>query len=211
MRELMKRAFGWDVFGIGNRIASMKSENWGGVASIVGSSIVALSGDGESLASTVAFWAAEGVFTFFGHRSVGYSVGCFFFSAGDIALCFSAATAGNYALRITMASIAATWLIGSLRYPAELAAFGLRDYIPVVSRAFDRVAQSIQPLVGGLALVQRLPALATSAFDGKAFMPSPIMFVATSFWAASDILCGRLRYYVIRLYSKLINVRNTII
>ena len=203
MKSRLRLGIGAHFFSIGDRIASMKSENWGGMASIIGSSIVALGGDRESLASTVAFWAAEGMLTFFGHRSVGYSVGCFFFGAGDIALCFSAATAGNYALRITMASIAATWLLGSLRYPAELAASGFRDRIPVVSRGFARVAQSIQPVVGGLALVQRLPALATSAFDGKVLMPSPVMFVATFFWAVSDVLCGRLQYYVNNLYNML--------
>lgn len=179
----------------------MKSENWGGAISLLGSCFVALAGDTESIFSMIAFLSAELTALFVGQSTLGYSIGCLLFAGGDALLCFSRATADNLWLKYTMASIAMTWSVGATRYPAELIATPLETYAPRAGSLVRRYAQAIQPIVGAFMIVQRLPALFISAFNGTAWMPNPAMFIATSMWAISDVLYGRVQHYVGKLFA----------
>ena len=165
----------------------MRSENWGGVASLAGSLIFIVAGDVGSLGAMLAFLCAEGILTRFGHKTAGYSAGCALIASGGFALCFSEATAGNAPLKVTIALVAVTWILGAIRYPLEV----------VGGEKLKRLSVVLQPVVGGLVLVQRIPTLFFAAVGG-----SYVMLAATCLYALSDVLTGRVHRFVVLLLGK---------
>lgn len=166
----------------------MHSENWGGIASLAGSLVVLAAGDVESFVSTGAFFAAEGIFAFKGHKSWGYSLGCSLIGTGNGFLLASKATAGNPSLQVIMGTLAATWLIGGLRYPLEMVSTGLSRRAPETGKRLLKISEQIPPWVGTAALIQRFPALISAGVNG-----SYVMLAANSLWGTSDILLGRIQ------------------
>ncbi|MBI1273037.1 MAG: hypothetical protein GC131_03005 [Alphaproteobacteria bacterium] len=159
-----------------NKFANMYSENWAGIVSFTGSLILLLASDVPSLYAVALFFAAEAMLFRAGHRAGGYALACIMFALGDLLLMFSQATEGNMALKAALALQAAIWLVGVLRVPFE---------------AVGRVQWSanLQHGVGLLNIVQRVPLILAAVAGG-----SWVMLVAAMFWAASDILAGRLQW-----------------
>ncbi|MDD3287887.1 MAG: hypothetical protein PHX43_02620 [Alphaproteobacteria bacterium] len=166
-------------------ILRMRSENWGGLAGLVGDIVLIAGGDAQSLAATALFLCAEGVRARWGHKTAGYSASCLLTGIGGTSICYSAATSGNTALQISIFVIVALLILGTLRYPIELIAEKLR------SAKMKRVADLIQPITGSLMLIQRVPVLISSAIGGNI-----VIFVATFFWGLSDALMGRLHQFM---------------
>lgn len=175
-------------------ISKMKSENWGGLASMTGSLIALAAGDTEGVISTASFVASEISFARKGHTSAGYSLGCAGISFGDGLLCFSHATAGNPTLQITMAALTGIWAVGASRYPIEQAGKVVMKYSERLGNTLEKTAEAIPPLVGSTALMFRLPALYTAAFAGEHF--NAVMFACNTFWGTADVLLGRVQNFV---------------
>jgi hypothetical protein len=175
-------------------IKKMKSENWGGVASMAGSLITLAAGDAEGAVSTASFVASEVSFARKGHTSWGYSLGCAGISLGDGLLCFSDATAGNPTLQMTMAILTGVWAIGALRYPIEQIGKVVKPYAEGLGNKLQKTANVIPPVVGSLALTLRAPALYTAAFSGEHV--NTVMLVCNSLWGTADVLLGRLQDFV---------------
>ena len=179
---------------ISTKLSSMKSENWGGVASMTGSLVALAAGDAESVASSISFFASEVSFIRGGHTSLGYSLGCAGLSLGDGLLCFSDATAGNPDLQITMGVLTGIWGISAMRYPIEQLGKVSAGYSEIFGRILQKAADFIPPVNGSIALMFRLPALYTAAFSGDHV--NTVMLVSNSFWGASDVLGGRVQNFV---------------
>lgn len=155
---------------------------------MTGSLILLAAGDVQSLGATIAFLCAEFTLTRFGHKTAGYSVGCALISSGGVALCFSNATAGNNWLKISILSVAFLWAVGALKYPIE-------------KMGWYKTANLIQPVVGSLILIQRLPTLFFAFIGG-----SWVMFCATMFYIICDVLTGRIHQFACLVFKKAKNV-----
>ena len=175
-------------------ISKMKSENWGGLASMTGSLIALAAGDAEGVISTASFVASEISFARKGHISDGYSLGCAGISFGDGLLCFSDATSGNPALQITMAALTGIWAIGAARYPIERAGRFVVKYSERLGSRLQRTADAIPPLVGSTNLMFRAPTVYTAALTGEHF--NTVIFACNMFWGTADVLLGRLQVFV---------------
>ncbi len=172
----------------------MKSENWGGWASMTGSLITVAAGDAQSFISTVSFVGAEICFVRKGHTSWGYSLGCAGLSFGDGMLCFSDATSGGTALKITLIALTIAWAIGALRYPLERLGKAIASRSQRWSDQLQRTANAIPPFAGSVTLLLRIPTLYTAAFSGEHF--NAVVFVCTAFWATADVLLGRVQNFI---------------
>lgn len=164
------------------RFVSKYSENIGGVVSMAGSSLFTLGGDLTGITVTASFLVAEAILTRWGHTRAGYSAGAALFAIGDGLATLSNVADGNHAFQIALTGMAVTWGLGALRAP--LAAIGQKLNKPNLVR----IADGIQPVVGTLALIQRLPGIA-AAFVGAKYIGA----AAVTCWAISDVLVGRLQ------------------
>lgn len=175
-----------------NRFKNMKSENWGGLSSFAGSTLVLAVGDIAGAVSTALFTASEYAFYRKGHTSLGYSAGMAGLALGDAVLIFSAASAGNTLLQFSLAALSVTLAVGALRHPLRLAAFycaknSRRD----TAKTLFKMARAIPPFVGTASLIQRIPTLYHALFSGEKI--NTVLAAAVSLWGLSDILNGRLQ------------------
>jgi len=173
-------------------LGGLKSENVGGLVSMFGSCLFLLGGDAGGIVVSVSFLLAEIVLTRSGHTRAGYSAGCLLFAFGDALAVTTAVAHGNRAFQVTLAVMAAAWLIGAVRAP--LAWYGLRSEREAVVAAAD----ALQPIAGIATLLLRIPGL-LAALAGASFLGA----AAVACWAASDVLIGRLQDAVHILVSAL--------
>lgn len=169
----------------------MRSENWGGLAGLIGSALFVVVGDMGGIWATVLFLIAEVLLTRFGHKTAGYSAGCALIAIGGGALCFSGATEGNVFLKAMVGISAAVWVAGAFRYPLEVAANSLEGKKGAFSKRLKNLSMVLQPIVGAIQLILRLPTLLLSIIGGNY-----IMFAATCLYALSDMLMGRVHQFV---------------
>jgi len=163
-------------------LAGPRSENVGGLVSMLGSCLFLLGGDVSSVAVSASFLVAELILTRTGHTRAGYSIGCALFSLGDALAVMTSVAQDNGAFQATLVAMAATWLIGAARAP--LAWLGGRTQRPAVVA----VADALQPIAGSATLVLRFPGL-LAALVGGSFVGA----AAVACWSAADILLGRLQ------------------
>lgn len=163
-------------------ISNMKSENWGGLVSMAGSSLFALGGDASGALVTASFLAAEIVLTRWGHTRPGYSGGAALFALGDALATVSNVAHGNHTFQLALAGMAATWSIGVARAPLAWAGERLGN------SSLVRLADATQPIAGVAILAQRIPAAAAAVIGGNY-----IGAAAVCCWGAADILVGRLQ------------------
>jgi hypothetical protein len=191
VQQIHKRQFGLVPQAAGRFFGEMRSENFGGLVSMVGSCLFLLGGDASGVVISLSFLAAEITLARSGHTRAGYSFGCALFSFGDALATTSQVAHGNPAFQITLAAMAAAWLLGALRAPVawlgEL--FGKTRLVAA--------ADALQPIVGIVILVLRLPGIATAA-TGTNYLGA----AAVGLWAASDILVGRLQFFVRKISRK---------
>jgi hypothetical protein len=160
----------------------IKSENVGGLVSMVGSCLFLLGGDANGVAVSLSFIVAELILARSGHTRVGYSLGCALFSFGDALAVNSAVAQGNWAFQTTLAVMAVAWMVGVARAP--LAWFGEHSGKPRLVAAAD----ALQPIAGLATLVLRIPGV-VSAGAGANYSGA----AAIVCWAVADILVGRLQ------------------
>lgn len=154
---------------------------------MVGSCFFLLGGDANGALVSASFLLAEIVLARYGHTRSGYSLGCLLFSFGDALAIKSEVASLNPGFQITLALMAASWLIGAFRAPLHW--LGRHRHSPLLLI----VADALQPISGIATLVLRIPALISAIGGG-----SPIGAVAIACWAASDVFVGRLQDLVRR-------------
>jgi hypothetical protein len=169
-------------------IRQMRSENWGGVASVTGDALAALIGDIESLTAMALFFSAEYAMTRHGHTARGYSLAHALFAPGNFLLAISASKNGQTGLKWTLAALGVTLAIGAVRYPAEKLAEFCERHKSKITRPLTKLAQTIQPSVGWACLGLRAPGLISAIMERRL-----VMIGIFSLWMTADILCGRLQ------------------
>jgi hypothetical protein len=186
------------------RYARLRSENWAGIVSCIGTLALCYYGDISSVYAVFLFLTAEAILFTRGHKSSGYSLACFMFALGDLLLVFSVATSGNTGLQIALIAQTVIWSIGSLRWPIEQLVVRRLAFLPRKLRyVMIQAVPIIQPITGLLNLIQRLPLL-LFAFVGGSW----ILFVAASFWSVADVLSGRLQHYLPSTMQRFITRRS---
>jgi hypothetical protein len=166
-----------------------RSENYGGLVSLVGSCVFLFGGDATGVYTTFIFLFAEIVFTRFGHSRKGYSIGCMLISFGDVLAAKSAIANDNEAFQFTLFAMAFIWGVGALRYP--LASYGRRFQ----KARFVKYADALQPAISLAVLATRFPGL-LAAILGSNYLGA----TAISCWAAADVLLGRLQHFSMAFY-----------
>lgn len=159
----------------------IKPENLGGIIGTLGSLLVVAAGDAEGFISTACFLVSGYIFSFYGHKNLGYSLGCLGLCIGDALLCFSHATASNPSLQFIVAMMAAMWGLGSLRY-----ALGRAD--------FSKTSAVIPAAIASINFMLRMPTLYAAAFTGEHL--NILMFICNILWGLSDVLLGRVHLLI---------------
>ncbi len=141
-------------------------------------------GDPASIVGTFLFTAAELTFARYGHTRWGYSLGAAAFAAGDFLVALSPSVAANENLQTMLFGMAAAWAIGVVRAPLAAAAFYVKN--PNVQKVMTRVADGVQPVVGSLILLQRIPGIVAAFHGGNRLVGTAMLL-----WGVSDVLTGR--------------------
>lgn len=171
----------------------MKSENWGGIASLCGSLILAASGDGAGIMATAFCLTAEMVFALRGHRTWGYALGCALISLSGFFALASNLTEANHLLKLLIAAMMIVWGAGSLRWPLEQLAKST-SVQGIISAPLQSVANAIPRMIGVICLAMRLPLLASAAFSGE--HTNALMLASQTCYLVADVLLGRLQNLV---------------
>jgi hypothetical protein len=172
----------------------LRSENIGGLVSLIGSAMFLFGGDPNGIFATSIFLAAEVLLTRYGHSREGYSAGCFLLASGDLLAANSLIAAGNRPFEVALVAMAAVWLVGALRYPLTL--YGQRAQEIGLVKFGDR----LQPIVGTAILALRVPGIVVAA-AGLNYPGT----TAIACWAAADILLGRLHHFSLSAFRNLPN------
>lgn len=188
LREKLADRLPWQL------VDGARSENFGGLISLIGSCVFLLGGDTTGVIVTSIFLTAEIVFTRFGHSREGYSVGCLLICFGDALAARSAIANSNEAFQFALTAMAVVWGMGALRWP--LAWYGNR----FKENKFVKLADALQPLTALATLTLRIPGFA-AAIIGTNYLGA----IAIGCWAAADILLGRLRYFSVAFFSYTLN------
>lgn len=96
------------------------SENFAGIISLLGSTLLIILGDVKSIIAAIMFTCAELILTVFGHRTAGYSLAALFFIIGNILLIYSASLIENSGVQMSLWGMSFAWFIGTCRYFVEL-------------------------------------------------------------------------------------------
>jgi hypothetical protein len=166
----------------------MKSENWGGLTSLVASGVV-LSGGGSNVVAAGFYTAAELLLLGCGQTVAGYSAGVGLLAVGNAVMASASAdTATNMGLKFQFTAAAVTFGIGAARYPLQVASHKLAARHPVTATRLSIAAAQVQPWVGAVATMLIVPGL-VAAVGGN----NPRLATAYALWGAADILCGRVQ------------------
>ena len=165
----------------------MRAENWGGLISLTGTLILGFGGDMQSVGAMLFALLAEAIFVRYGDKTAGYSTACALITCCGLFMLSSVATEGNASLQLFIIASSSVWFLGALRYPIERMGFALSSAKPYLSARLLKTASVIQPLVGALSLVLRVPVLISSAIGGNV-----VIFLSVVLYGAADILLGRI-------------------
>lgn len=162
---------------------SMKSENWGGIASLCGSLILMAAGDSAGLTASLLCLIAEAIFALRGHLVWGYALGCALISTCGFFLTSSVLVEGNPLLKDMTYIMMIVWAAGAARWPISR----LAAQIP----RLNKFADILPPLVSIASIIMRLPLLFSAAFAGQ--HSNVIMVISLTCYLIADILLGRLQ------------------
>ncbi|MBV8548587.1 MAG: hypothetical protein JO126_03925 [Alphaproteobacteria bacterium] len=169
----------------------MKSENWGGIASLCGSLLFMLAGDSAGITATGICLAAEFIFATRGHRTWGYSLGCALISLCGFFLTASRLMDGNDLLRHLTMVMMVVWAFAAIRWPVEILSNFTATKNEVLAQILRKLADYIPRIASIISITMRLPMLVTAAFAGEHF--SGLMFSALTCYLIADVLLGRLQ------------------
>ncbi len=169
---------------------AMKSENWAGVVSLTGSSLLVLNGGVSDFAAAAQFTVAELSLSRYGHKSWGYSGAAATFATGDLTLAFANSVPSGSFLQYSLFAMAGAWGIGALKYPFEKAASHFNN------AALKKVADSMPTICGTGNLLLRVPGV-TTALQSQNW----VLAGAVAAWGVGDVLAGRLQEKVVSIYN----------
>lgn len=180
---------------LSDQIKSISLQQVGGALSLLGSGLVAFTGNTENVQASALFVGAGLSLTFRGNRPLGYSVGMAGIALGDYILAGSPALSGNPQLQTALKLSALTFALGVLYAPASAAVEFCKNEIS--AERMSAFTKAIPHIVGMSSVIPKAPGL-ISAFTPNGIWLGPhsdlkdiVLAAAMSCWAASDVLTGR--------------------
>jgi len=169
---------------------SLKSENWAGIISLLGSSALVLNGGVSDILAAMQFTAAEIGLARYGHKSAGYSISAGLFSAGDLTLAFSKSVPEGSLFQYSLFAMAGAWGVGALKHPFEkVAEKSEKPSLAKLSNHFPTICSTSN-------LLLRIPGV-VSAAQSQNFVAAG----AIAAWGISDVLAGRLQERAKSIYD----------